>query len=74
MIKKIKMWIRFNILRRFVPNPTSFSWTVTDFEALRRWAQCQPHPHSTSMSLWEAIEERDSVWALSKGRALFKSK
>ena len=68
------MWIKFNIIRHFVPNPTSFSWTVTDFNSLRRWALCQPHPHSKTLCLWDAIQDRDSAWALSNGRKLFNSK
>ena len=64
MILKIKLWIRFNVLSRMIPHPTSFSWTINDFNALRRWARCQKHPLSDKLTLWDMIEDRDSVWAL----------
>jgi len=72
-MKRITLWIKFNILSIFVVHPTTFSWTRKDFESLKRWASYQRHPHSRSLSLWDLIEDRDSVWAMSNAEKLLQN-
>jgi hypothetical protein len=67
-MKKIALWVKFNILSIFVVHPTTFSWTRKDFEALKKWASYQRHPHSNTLSLWDLIRDNDSVWTMSKGQ------
>ena len=74
MIKKFKLWFRFNVLSRFVQKPTSFAWNVEDMEAVRRWSSCQPHPFSKKSTLWDFIYDPDSAWILKKAENILKDK
>jgi hypothetical protein len=71
-MKKIILWIRFNILSLIITRPTSFSWTVDDFNKLRSWARCQRHPFSKDLTLWDMIEEKDSTLTLSAAEKYLK--
>lgn len=65
-------WLKFKIMNMFVEKPKSFGWSVEDMNNIRRWAQCQPHPYSNTLSLWEFLDEGDSVWTLSKAQRYIK--
>jgi len=68
-LKRIFLWFRFNVLSRFVSKPTSFTWSVTDLNQIRNWAMCQPHPRSNDLTLWDELNNFDSVWTLKKAEA-----
>jgi hypothetical protein len=68
----IILWIKFNILSSFIAHPTTFFWTKKDFDSLKRWASYQRHPHSKSLTLWDLIKDRDSVWTMNNAEKTIK--
>jgi hypothetical protein len=72
MINTIINWIKFNLIGKLLKKPTNFGWNVADFEALRLWAQFQPHPHSKDLSLWDSIKDNDSLWTMSRGERILR--
>jgi hypothetical protein len=71
-LKRILLWFRFNVLSRFVAVPTSFTWSVADFNQIRNWSLCQPHPRSETLTLWDELNDLDSAWTLKKAELWIK--
>ena len=45
----------------FSSTPTvPFTWTVSDFEAAKKWAKSQPNPDNPKQSIWDKVNQ--SSW------------
>lgn len=55
-----------------IEKPNSFGWSVEEIENLKEWALTQPHPHTSDLSLWEFLDEGDSVLTLNKAQKHIK--
>jgi hypothetical protein len=68
VMKKIKNFISFNVISKFVKKPEKkLLWSVEDFEKGKRWARTVPDPENPNRSLWDKCYSReDSVETLHK--------